>query len=103
MSKVPRSAGIPPLSDSSFEQALTTQAATVSGPSSLVPMSASSGDEEGRINPLAGMGLSDEQYAMILQNLVNGESFPGVAGEKRVLDDPSDSRDSKRSRFEVVE
>jgi osomolarity two-component system response regulator SKN7 len=105
MSKVPRSVGIPPLSDSSFEQALTTQAASINnGSGVLVPMIPGAGDDDGRINPLAGMGLSDEQYAMILQNLVNGESFPGVAGgEKRALDDTSDGRDSKRSRFEVVE
>jgi osomolarity two-component system response regulator SKN7 len=133
MSKVPRSVGIPPLSDSSFEQAFTSQtshaasaaAAVVDPTGALVPIGGGniiqegSGvvvmDEDGRINPLAGMGLSDEQYAVILHNLVNGESFPGVAGmtmgmvndgvvgEKRALDDPSDGRDGKRSRFELVE
>ena len=51
---------------------------------------------------------------MILQNLVNGESFKGVgalhgaldgigAGAKRGLDDGSEGREAKRSRFEVVE
>ena len=69
-------------------------------------------DDGGKINPLAGMGLTDEQYTMILQNLVNGESFSGVSslegatgGEssKRSLDDASDGRESKRSRFEVIE
>ena len=59
------------------------------------------------------MGLSDEQYTMILQNLVNGESFMGIgpldtgAGPfdsgKRSLDDTSDGRDGKRPRFEVIE
>jgi len=115
MSKVPRSAGIPPLSDGSFEEALTAQAAVSNGGGPLA--SAAPGgmgqpgaaDEDGRINPLAGMGLTDEQYAMILQGLVNGESFPGVVGvgngvggEKRALDEPGE-RDGKRSRFETVE
>ena len=98
MSKVPRSVGIPPLNDSSFEQALTTPAA-----STIVQMNPTAGgDDDGRINPLAGMGLTDEQYAMILHNLVNGESFPGAA-EKRTLEETDDGRDGKRGRFEVVE
>lgn len=120
MAKVPRSVGIPPLSDSSFENALTSQAALMNNNSLQMQGGNGTpglgfGDDDGRINPLAGMGLSDEQYAMILQNLVNGESFPGVAGmgmgmgegsssgEKRSLEDSSDGRDGKRSRFEVVE
>ncbi|KII88312.1 hypothetical protein PLICRDRAFT_29883 [Plicaturopsis crispa FD-325 SS-3] len=100
---VPRSVGVPPLSDAAFEQALTLQAAS----------NPALGDDDGRINPLAGMGLTDEQYAMILQGLVNGESFPGVgmpdasspsAGDKRERDD-GDARDggAKRGRFEVVD
>lgn len=110
MSKVPRSVGIPPLSDGPFEQALTVQAAAFNP--SPTPM-----EDDGRINPLAGMGLTDEQYSLILQNLVNGQSFPGVGlgsdvmgvsvveagGGKRALDDDSDGRDGKRSRFEVLE
>ncbi|KXN87180.1 Transcription factor prr1 [Leucoagaricus sp. SymC.cos] len=32
-------------------------------------------DETRVVNPLSGMGLTDEQYNMILQNVVNGESF----------------------------
>ncbi len=68
--------------------------------------------DEGRINPLAGMGLTDEQYTMILQNLVNGESFMGIGmpamdgmldSGKRALDDNGDGRDGKRGRFEVIE
>jgi osomolarity two-component system, response regulator SKN7 len=142
MQRIPRSIGIPPLSDSSFDQALAVQAAAftsnsgsssaVAGPSSgggfNVPLSL--GDDDGKINPLAGMGLTDEQYTMILQNMVNGESFMGigpvpVAGmggmngmpmgglglgmgisivEKRGLDDPEDmGPDGKRGRFEVIE
>ncbi|RDB22908.1 Transcription factor SKN7 [Hypsizygus marmoreus] len=90
---VPRSVGIPPLSDSSFEQAFTSQAqaALTAGPSdsgssssALMPFSAPSPafgfEDDGRINPLAGMGLTDEQYNMILQNLVNGENFMGSMG-----------------------
>ncbi len=57
-------------------------------------------DNEGRVNPLAGMGLTDEQYNMILQNIVNGETF---VGEKRALEDDDDGRDGKRGRFEVIE
>jgi len=94
---VPRSVGIPPLSDSQFDQALMVTAAN--------PPAA---DDEGKINPLAGMGLSDEAYAVILQNLVNGESFQGLNPnfnlvEKRSLDDAADGRDGKRGRFEVIE
>ncbi|KZT02388.1 uncharacterized protein LAESUDRAFT_415035 [Laetiporus sulphureus 93-53] len=114
MQKVPRSVGIPPLSDPNFDQALTLQvnaAAANSGGLGLTPL----GEDDGKINPLAGMGLTDEQYTLILQNLVNGESFMGigsldggmeavgVTGGKRPLDDASDGRDPKRSRFEVVE
>lgn len=36
------------------------------------------GDEDGKINPLAGMGLSDDEYSAILANIVNGETFGGV-------------------------
>lgn len=65
-------------------------------------------DEGGKINPLAGMGLSDEEYAQILQGIVNGETFQGGDPnfnllEKRTLEDSTDGRDGKRSRFEVIE
>ena len=131
MQKIPRSIGIPPLSDPSFDQALAVQAAAltasanaanaVAGPSSgggfNVPLSL--GDDDGKINPLAGMGLTDEQYTMILHNMVAGESFMGMGtmgmglplgmgvaldAGKRGLDDPEDTgRDGKRGRFEVIE
>jgi osomolarity two-component system response regulator SKN7 len=120
MARIPRSIGVPPLSDSAFEQALTVQAQA----SNL--MAANGGDrqgtpggsdDEGKINPLAGMGLTDEQYSMILQNLVNGEPFMGISGlnpadltgassssSKRPLDDGQDQeRSGKRGRFEIVE
>ncbi|KAF9448302.1 hypothetical protein P691DRAFT_775528 [Macrolepiota fuliginosa MF-IS2] len=122
MSKVPRSIGIPPLSDSQFEQAVTAGAApfaartqnhlssssssqpstsspqsnTASSPTTAAPPTAApysggpygsyngygdqssqnqGADDDSRINPLSGMGLTDEQYNMILQNIANGESF----------------------------
>ena len=117
LSRVPRSVGVPPLSDPSFDNALAVQASALQQQQQggVLPIGFSlgaGGDEEGKINPLAGMGLTDEQYTMILQNLVNGESFSGVSslegatgGEssKRSLDDASDGRESKRSRFEVIE
>ena len=118
MAKVPRSIGVPPLSDSSFEQALALQAQASSnlitiGPGSVGPGTPGGSDDEGKINPLAGMGLTDQQYTMILQNLVNGESFTGIealnrdpnpGSSKRPLEDESDQgRPGKRGRFEVVE
>ena len=158
MSRVPRSVGIPPLSDSSFEQAFATHAALAAGASTsninggiVVPFSVASnngavangnnlqsmnfgyefgggsvdGDGDGRVNPLAGMGLTDEQYHVMLQNFVNGEGIMtgmgigmglgtglgfgagvGVQGggrEKRALEEAWDGGGGKRSRFEVVE
>lgn len=169
ISKVPRPVGVPPLSDSNFEQALTTSANNLfmlqqqqqqqqkqleqnnetAMPGALTPfrpptpidtnlegaMSAPSpfnislfndATDEAQINPLAGMGVSDEQYKLLLQNIVNGDGFSGIMqsmasspsawnsdpgpswssglSEKRPLDDPLDSdRDEKRSRFEVIE
>lgn len=144
MSRIPRSVGIPPLSDSAFEEAITSQAALLTRPNnahnnelgsssssntlaltsdmsssastysfSALPMA--DDDDMGRLNPLAGMGLSDEQYNMILNGIVNGETFAGSmdmgvqdagssAGMKRRLDErDDDERDGKRSRFEVIE
>ncbi|KAI0784340.1 HSF-type DNA-binding-domain-containing protein [Abortiporus biennis] len=163
MSRIPRSVGIPPLSDPQFDQALISSVVAASSSSasssSLTGTSASSPEtpatssssgnqnsmqlplslreDDGRINPLAGMGLSDEQYVMILGNIMNSESFMGmgnngeyngdmmggmsgmsptmgmgnIAGlaglsgdsSKRPLDDPVDTRDGKRGRFEVIE
>lgn len=134
LSKVPRSLGVPPLSDPSFGEALAVGASQLqrhasssnlgssSNSSSLHPMLGMSGyDDDGRINPLAGMGLSDERYAAILRDIVTQESFsgvgvpegfsfglagalgPGMGGEKRGLDDEGDGREGKRGRFEIIE
>ncbi|EMD38030.1 response regulator receiver [Gelatoporia subvermispora B] len=110
MSKIPRSVGIPPLSDPSFDRALAVQAQNAQAAAAVAGLGFPLGDDEGKINPLAGMGLTDEQYALILQNLVNGENFAGVAAldgssglEKRPLEDAGDARDTKRGRFEIIE
>ncbi|KAG6900745.1 hypothetical protein C0995_003299 [Termitomyces sp. Mi166 len=169
---VPRSIGVPPLSDSGFEAAFTpgviaAAAAASTSTSSTSPSSSNTNptasssstttltttsssntltgamdlpftmspppfgfdaEADGRINPLAGMGLTDEQYNMILQNIVAGEGLlagvdgSGSAGsgmgasvgrrEKRGREEEGepfmgmgtgDERDGKRSRFEVVE
>ncbi|KAA1479491.1 hypothetical protein DENSPDRAFT_862045 [Dentipellis sp. KUC8613] len=102
MSKFPRSVGIPPLSDANVDQALSG-AVQPSGPLMAPP------DDDGRINPLAGMGLSDEQYAMILQGLVSGADTGmgmmsmSMGSGKRGLEEEGDGRDGKRGRFEVLE
>lgn len=130
--QVPRGVGIPPLSDENFDQALM-----VASQSQLHDMhnqqilNHANGDnmdeDEDKINPLAGMGVSDEHYAMILQNLVNGVANGGSAPdelghgpplpfidfglnihpvslmEKRPLDDVHDRDGGKRGRFEIVE
>jgi osomolarity two-component system, response regulator SKN7 len=76
MSRVPRSVGIPPLSDSSFEEALIVQAAAHHDGNS-------SDGEVSPSNPLAGMGLTDEYYCLIMQSLLNGENTfgAGAGGE----------------------
>lgn len=73
-------------------------------------------EDSGRIDPLAGMGLTQQQYQLILQGLVHGDSSLsaalngagpgpglGIASEKRSLEDAEDERDGKRGRFEVLE
>lgn len=70
-------------------------------------------EDSGRIDPLAGMGLTQQQYQLILQGLVHGDSSlgtamngagPGVSlSEKRSLEDAEDERDGKRGRFVVLE
>ena len=68
--------------------------------------------QDGRINPIAGMGLTEEEYTMILQSIVSedgltgmmDENMPASSAEKRPLDDQTDDgRSGKRSRFEIIE
>ena len=106
------------MSDPSFENATTIQAQASADLSQTLGMAM---DDDGKINPFAGMGFTDEQYNNILQRIVNGESFSeiaagGMSGSivgmsgvsvlgKRGLEEvvePVDDR-KKRSRFEVVE
>ncbi|THG97959.1 hypothetical protein EW026_g4155 [Hermanssonia centrifuga] len=96
MSRVPRSVGIPPLSDNSFDQAFAMQAASMSAPGNF---NFSPGEDDGKINPLAGMGLTDEQYSMILQNLVNGESFMGIG--MSAVDTGSSMLDGGKRRWTI--
>jgi len=81
----------------------------------------------GQINPLAGLGLSVEQYPLMLQNLLGmtGDALDGMefdtpmredgsgldmspvidttgSGLKRTRED-EEERTAKRSRFEIVE
>lgn len=80
----------------------------------------------GKINPLAGMGLSDADYHAILRGMIDSDALAGVppnfalvatnakrarggggGGFDDVDDDDmemvEDGREGKRSRFEVVE
>ncbi|KAG6899198.1 hypothetical protein C0993_012390 [Termitomyces sp. T159_Od127] len=162
---IPRSIGVPPLSDSGFEAAFrpgviaaassptspnSPSDSNAAGPSNTLttttgnsntftgavdlpftmspPPFGFDAEADGRINPLAGMGLTDEQYNMILQNIVAGEGLlAGVDGittasmgrrEKRGREEDGevlgmgrmgmgmgmgDERDGKKSRFEVVD
>ena len=100
---------------------MTVQAQTHGASADLSQTLGMSIDEDGKINPFAGMGLTDEQYNHILQRIVGGESFTevtagGVSGSvigmsgvsvmgKRGLGEVVDTVDdrNKRGRFEVVE
>ncbi|KAG9309198.1 CheY-like superfamily [Chiua virens] len=78
-SKLPKPpAGVPPSSDGRFNEALAIGAASSS--------SIQSCDDDGRINPLAGMSLSDERFSRV-----------GGVGEKRGLEeDAKEIREGKR-------
>jgi len=106
MGKFPRSIGAP---DTSIEEDPETSMAVQPSMNALI-------EDSGRIDPLAGMGITQQQYQAILQGLVHGDSSlsaavngggPGagfsIGGEKRSLDDAEDERDGKRGRFEVLE
>ncbi|KAF8517549.1 hypothetical protein BU17DRAFT_91690 [Hysterangium stoloniferum] len=67
-------------------------------------------ESDARINPLAGLELSDEQYARVLQSILNGELVIGGGEEGAVLgkrplelgDMEEGGREEKRGRFQVV-
>jgi len=135
MSRIQRPLGVTNLegsSDTSYSQGLPM--ASSSELLSFVPSGGRPNEDDDRINPIAGLGLTDEQYNLIVQDIVNAESFglglgldegttvngssgssmmrDGMGmmsmamlgiGEKRGLEDPSDGREGKRSRFEVIE
>ena len=105
MGKFPRALGT---ADTTIEEDPETSMAVQ--PSMNPPV-----EDAGRIDPLAGMGLTQQQYQMILHGLVNGDSSlssavngtvgTGVSmgGEKRSLADADDERDGKRGRFEILD
>ncbi|KAF7294641.1 Response regulatory domain-containing protein [Mycena indigotica] len=111
--RIPRQpSGIPPLNDAGFEGALQAGAASMSSSSSSPSLTnynfglSSPELNDGRINVLAGMGLSDEQYNIMLAGIVNGDGITFGSSEKRSLelgDGDPDGPEGKRSRFEVVE
>lgn len=104
MGKFPRGIGA---ADTSIEEDPETSLAVQ--PSMNLPVV----EDSGRIDPLAGMGLTQQQYQLILQGLVhgdnslsaamNGSASLGIASEKRSLEETEDERDVKRGRFEVLE
>jgi osomolarity two-component system response regulator SKN7 len=107
MGKFPRGIGA---ADTSIEEDPETSLAVQ--PSMNPPVV----EDSGRIDPLAGMGLTQQQYQLILQGLVHGDSSLsaalngagpgtglGIASEKRSLEEVEDERDVKRGRFEVLE
>ncbi|KAJ7621691.1 HSF-type DNA-binding-domain-containing protein [Mycena polygramma] len=117
------SIGIPPLDDAKFESALQTGAAAspwlgldspqtrswtdYTGYDSGSGGSPDVGDE--RVNLLAGMGVSDEQYNVMLSEILNNtsssegnNSYFGAKRAREVSDGDSEGSDPKRSRFEVL-
>ncbi|KAI6043365.1 HSF-type DNA-binding-domain-containing protein [Pisolithus marmoratus] len=119
MSRVPRMPCGPRLST---ENSLTDALVPASTTSSATPSTTSPGPlfmggvgTDIRIDPLAGMGLTEERYQAILKDLVSGENLNGVEmsggmssdmgmGEKRGLEEESDGiREVKRGRFEVLD
>jgi osomolarity two-component system, response regulator SKN7 len=125
---VPRGVGIPPLNDENFNQALivSSQPYNLHGQSLIANSNGERTDQDSKANPLAGMGVSDDHYAMLMHNLAaaDGSNVNGSAGdsnsnipifgfvsstqsfsltEKRPLDDGHDRDENKRGRFEVIE
>lgn len=94
---------------------LNPSGALTSGDNTSTALLPTPGDGLGKINPLAGMGLSDAQYAGVLAGMVSGDAFAmdsgtgGLVivntngGDKRGRGgDGEDERDVKRGRFEEV-
>lgn len=119
---VPRGVGIPPLNDENFNQALmvSSHSYNMSGLPLTNHANGDTMEQERKANPLAGMGISDEHYAMLMENFTSNDSsslpdssvpiFGFVsaaqsfnASEKRPLDDALDRVGSKRGRFETLE
>jgi len=134
--KVPRSVGIPPLNDASIQEALVLHSqqhqqqqqlhqqqrrhqSNGAGPSYTQSLQPMDGEDDNKVNPLAAMGMSDVEYASMLQDLLglNGNTFmeggdgggidmsmaTNSLGLKRGLEDSESEREGKRSRFEVLE
>lgn len=103
MSRIPRPMGALPDTTTNYDQALTlaNPSSSSASPSSTSATATSSGDnnnpgwvfnlgvggegDEGRINPLAAMGLSDESYQTMVQNLISAESFVEMGDRKSVV------------------
>lgn len=56
-------------------------------------------DDEERANPLSSMGLTDEQYNMILQNIINGQSFMNGMVDNGGPSSSGSSSSSQRSQM----
>ncbi|KAI5997700.1 HSF-type DNA-binding-domain-containing protein [Pisolithus orientalis] len=109
MSRVPRIACAPRLStDNSLTDALGADG------NGNGPLFIGGVGTDMRIDPLAGMGLTEERYQAILKDLVNGDNLgvpegEGMSGgmgmgEKRGLEEEQDGiREVKRGRFEVLD
>ncbi|KIJ44352.1 hypothetical protein M422DRAFT_252354 [Sphaerobolus stellatus SS14] len=93
MAKVPRS-----LNDTSYDAmvepsssnpdaaaAASSSSSSILAPGSPIPLPPMSSDDA-RINPLAGLGLSDEQYVSILQNMVGNSDMFGGGPAARIVD-----------------
>ena len=116
MSRIPRPMSAKP--DTNYDQALTASSSPTLPTSPdlgwVFNLGGGGGEgDEGRINPLAAMGLSDEGYQAMVQNLISAESFMDMGGggggelkrafEEDGMDGVEDGRGGKRSRFEVIE
>ncbi|PFH46453.1 hypothetical protein AMATHDRAFT_154935 [Amanita thiersii Skay4041] len=79
MSRIPRSLELPSTS-SSANRPSSSSPSTSSQPYSAASTSQDlvGTGNEGLINPIAGLGLTDEQYNLIVQGIVDGETFRGM-------------------------